>query len=261
MTSLKDLTKLFNGLSLVAKEAMKQSHLHNPDLQSLIKQALLSATDVSGLTKGNLRNFTESGPKIDRNKLEQGKSVVYFEDVEPESSSSSSSSDDDVVLASRASDQSVSIDANFDSGSGVIDARREGNGETVAIQAEIVIPPANLKVNEEVVDGGEEKAVSSSDLPVAVQPVVVKKQRRRERKVPTTSFSRALGFAGLGAGLAWGTVQESARRMVYGTTDSQGKQSALSPYLSEKNAERLALALCRMRGAALKLGQMLEYPR
>lgn len=38
----------------------------------------------------------------------------------------------------------------------------------------------------------------------------------------------------------------------------EGKQSALSPFLSEKNAERLALALCRMRGAALKLGQMLS---
>lgn len=36
------------------------------------------------------------------------------------------------------------------------------------------------------------------------------------------------------------------------------KQLALSPFLSEQNAERLALALCRMRGAALKLGQMLS---
>eukprot|EP00967_Tisochrysis_lutea_P032489 scaffold38405_cov23-Tisochrysis_lutea.AAC.1 len=31
-----------------------------------------------------------------------------------------------------------------------------------------------------------------------------------------------------------------------------------SPYLTESNAERLANALCRMRGAALKLGQMLS---
>lgn len=63
----------------------------------------------------------------------------------------------------------------------------------------------------------------------------------------------------MGAGLAWGTVQESAKRIVYGTpTTTDGNQSALSPLLSEQNAERLALALCRMRGAALKLGQMLS---
>ena len=39
---------------------------------------------------------------------------------------------------------------------------------------------------------------------------------------------------------------------------SQDNQPAISPFLSERNAERLALALCRMRGAALKLGQMLS---
>jgi predicted unusual protein kinase regulating ubiquinone biosynthesis (AarF/ABC1/UbiB family) len=47
---------------------------------------------------------------------------------------------------------------------------------------------------------------------------------------------------------------------LYGTpAEANGKQqSALSPFLSEQNAERLALALCRMRGAALKIGQMLS---
>lgn len=45
---------------------------------------------------------------------------------------------------------------------------------------------------------------------------------------------------------------------MFGTPNSGDNQHVLSPYLSEKNAERLALALCRMRGAALKLGQMLS---
>ena len=36
---------------------------------------------------------------------------------------------------------------------------------------------------------------------------------------------------------------------------AEGKGSAV---MSEANAERLANALCRMRGAALKLGQMLS---
>lgn len=63
----------------------------------------------------------------------------------------------------------------------------------------------------------------------------------------------------MGAGLAWGTLQESAKRIVYGApSTADEKQAALSPFLSEQNAERLALALCRMRGAALKLGQMLS---
>lgn len=65
-------------------------------------------------------------------------------------------------------------------------------------------------------------------------------------------------FAGLGAGLAWGTVQESARRLWGGQGPTVPGQAVLSPFLTEANAERLALALCRMRGAALKVGQMLS---
>jgi aarF domain-containing kinase len=65
-------------------------------------------------------------------------------------------------------------------------------------------------------------------------------------------------FAGLGAGLAWGTFQESAKRLWGGQGTLAPGQSVLSPFLSEGNAERLALALCRMRGAALKVGQMLS---
>jgi hypothetical protein len=38
----------------------------------------------------------------------------------------------------------------------------------------------------------------------------------------------------------------------------EGENKAYSPYLTEANAERLAAALCRMRGAALKLGQLLS---
>ena len=75
---------------------------------------------------------------------------------------------------------------------------------------------------------------------------------------PASKIKLYCRFAGLGAGLAWGTLQESAKRLVYGRPSSQDNQSVLSPFLSEKNAERLALALCRMRGAALKIGQMLS---
>lgn len=45
---------------------------------------------------------------------------------------------------------------------------------------------------------------------------------------------------------------------MFGTPDSANNHNVVSPFLSEQNAERLALALCRMRGAALKLGQMLS---
>ncbi|EJK44579.1 hypothetical protein THAOC_36873 [Thalassiosira oceanica] len=71
--------------------------------------------------------------------------------------------------------------------------------------------------------------------------------------VPSTRVSRALGFASLGAGLAAGTAAELARR-VWSTSPSSGP-AVLS---SDANARRLAGSLRRMRGAAMKLGQMLS---
>ena len=49
-----------------------------------------------------------------------------------------------------------------------------------------------------------------------------------------------------------GTIGEATKRAV-GASDDSG-----SVVLSERNADRLAESLCRMRGAALKLGQMLS---
>lgn len=120
------------------------------------------------------------------------------------------------------------------------------------------------------------------------------KVRRREVAVPSSPIARVMGFGQLAAGLAAGTVAESARRVWRGTgaaaansrTESSKAESRASPssadggwnaslhssdesgpapplvgdsvFLTEANAERLAVALCRMRGAALKLGQMLS---
>ena len=79
------------------------------------------------------------------------------------------------------------------------------------------------------------------------------KKAMRERAVPSSPLARVLGFGSLAAGLAWGTVAESVRRAGSGSDGSMR-----SAAMSDANAERLAEALARMRGAALKLGQMLS---
>ncbi|KAI7748431.1 hypothetical protein M8C21_007589 [Ambrosia artemisiifolia] len=262
MASFKDLGKLATGLSLVAKETVKRTNLDKPDLQSLARQALLSVTDITGLTQGHLRKFTPPSPNADS---KTDSSVVYFTDtIQPSASSPdninnnndiNNNNNDINIPLPIASDQSIPTEAQIptnvlsNSGNDIVDDRvtDSGDGESV------INSTANL-------DGGGavEEAIDRPVKDSTAKVTAVIPRRRRERKVPSTPFSRAIGFAGLGAGLAWGTVQESARRIVFGKSESQGNQSALSPFLSEKNAERLALALCRMRGAALKLGQMLS---
>lgn len=76
----------------------------------------------------------------------------------------------------------------------------------------------------------------------------------RERRVPSSRISRVASFASLGVGLGLGVVAEASRRAV-GASEGRGQASLV---LSEANAERIVSTLCRVRGAALKLGQILS---
>lgn len=91
----------------------------------------------------------------------------------------------------------------------------------------------------------------------------------RTRTVPSSPLARVFGFGQLAAGLAMGTVAEAVRQSVGGSdggVEERGGAHAnrkhsgkVKQYVaSDANAERLAETLCRMRGAALKLGQMLS---
>ncbi|OPB39987.1 molecular chaperone, contains ABC-1 domain [Trichoderma guizhouense] len=102
------------------------------------------------------------------------------------------------------------------------------------------------KVDEEIVE-----AVKAAAIPEA-PPVNIPTYQLRESKVPATRFSRILNYGGLAAGLFGGAVTESVSRAFGGG----GEGSVL---LSGGNMERLVAKLSQMRGAALKLGQMMSF--
>ncbi|XP_051264543.1 atypical kinase COQ8A, mitochondrial isoform X1 [Dicentrarchus labrax] len=86
-------------------------------------------------------------------------------------------------------------------------------------------------------------------------------ERARERKVPVTRLSRLANFGGLAVGLGFGALAEVAKKtMRHNGATGDSKKGVLdsSPFLSEANAERIVRTLCKVRGAALKLGQMLS---
>ncbi|PON88800.1 Protein kinase [Trema orientale] len=199
---VKDVSRVLNGLFLIAQEFAKH------DSHSLLKKALLSATDLSGLTRGKVRSFTNPiGSSSDSSNHPQQQQ----QQPEPEE-------------------------------------HHGGAPPSPISEKDIIATTSNAHPDN-----------TRAPAPQPPPPPPTKTRKPRERRVPSTPFSRALGFAGLGAGLAWGTLQESAKRLVFGTQQNHNPNSAaLSPFLSPQNAERLALALCRMRGAALKLGQMLS---
>ena len=79
---------------------------------------------------------------------------------------------------------------------------------------------------------------------------------RRSSRVPVSTMERMARFTGLGLSLAAGTVSSLVGNTLRGTYAASG--GFKGSVLSEANSERLTLVLCRMRGAALKFGQLLS---
>lgn len=76
----------------------------------------------------------------------------------------------------------------------------------------------------------------------------------RESQVPSSRLSRMWQYGGLAASMAFGAAGEGLRRATGSTAGSDG-----SLMLSAGNMERLVAKLSKMRGAALKLGQMMSF--
>jgi hypothetical protein len=82
-----------------------------------------------------------------------------------------------------------------------------------------------------------------------------------EQKVPTTSAGRAWEWTRTGVSVLGGAAFNTAMSSV--GIRSKAKQNGdgsefLAQIATEENAERLSMALCKMRGAALKVGQALS---
>lgn len=160
----------------------------------------------------------------------------------------------------------VMVEVSNENKHGVKNESEHNKGETNAHQNsnqvnEIIIdshPIADVvKKSEEQIDPiGFSKINLNDEATVAYDPVVEfnkdaeRKKQMHERAVPSTQFGRMVGFGSLAFRMAMGEAVDRASYAMSGNTGPR--------YISDENAERLAESLCRMRGAALKLGQMLS---
>lgn len=75
-----------------------------------------------------------------------------------------------------------------------------------------------------------------------------------ESRVPSSRLGRLWEYSGLAASMAVGVMGESFRRAGGGDETAGG-----SLLLNPANVDRLVSKLSKMRGAALKLGQMMSF--
>lgn len=110
---------------------------------------------------------------------------------------------------------------------------------------------AKTSVREENVSEKSEEAIKSKAEPIELPEL---SSVAKQRKVPSSRIGRMASFGTLFAGLGVGTVNELAK----GALGLGGSKDMKSALFSARNAERIVDTLCRVRGAALKLGQILS---
>ncbi|KAH8803270.1 ABC1 family-domain-containing protein [Xylogone sp. PMI_703] len=114
----------------------------------------------------------------------------------------------------------------------------------VVPEPEVVAEPSMEEVAQAIAQVSEKAAtpeIHTNQIPYEL----------RESRVPSSRLGRLWNYSGLAVGMVGGAVSESFRRVT-------GSGGAGSYFLSEGNVERLVTKLSRMRGAALKLGQMIS---
>lgn len=90
------------------------------------------------------------------------------------------------------------------------------------------------------------------------QPIIIGEKAKREFEmessaVPSTRLGRIFHYGSLAAELGVGVATEGIKRFATRSEDTS------SLFLTPRNVERMAKRLSRMRGAALKIGQMLSF--
>ncbi|PAV83253.1 hypothetical protein WR25_19806 [Diploscapter pachys] len=90
------------------------------------------------------------------------------------------------------------------------------------------------------------------DLNISEEDIVKPIESGRESSVPASRIARLYNFGNLAIKMAGGAAAEVTRRSL------KMSDEGTNPFLSKANADRIVRTLCRVRGAALKIGQMLS---
>ncbi|KAJ2739098.1 hypothetical protein GGI20_006166, partial [Coemansia sp. BCRC 34301] len=118
-----------------------------------------------------------------------------------------------------------------------------------------VLPPP-------IVLRGETLVYRRTSLPPPPAPAVSGMDELQASSMPSNRVSRLLHYGSLAVGLGFGALGEATKRWSgigqAASPENGEKLSATSVFLTRANIDRIVSKLSKMRGAALKLGQMLS---
>lgn len=249
LTRLNELQGLNNGLSLVAKSGCKQVK-HNIDhyVKSFISKDLEYfkfgfENNLSRLTSQSpLENLQNVGKKLNAFK-EQATTLLKSDLIKKPNFSQSTRSLHTINILSN---------PRLDLGLFRINH----------IYYEKNLYSTTAKILNENIENKKEKVELNSKRISLKHTEYKLNKNARESQVPSSRIERLINFGGLAAGLGVGALSEMTKR-TFGINDKNINTDSLldaskSVFLTEENVQRIVDTLCKVRGAALKLGQMLS---
>lgn len=181
---MRDMRRIIEGLSLVAREVVRRtgaSEGSRDALQSIIKKS----ASICGLTRGKVQ-VHQREPLGSKPMKDMEDSVVYFNSDASYTTGSSSTSREEVMSSSEIASTDGSIAAASSEQSLSNPALESLNQPDLCADGR-----ANF-VADQVIGVGE---AQNANTPTSASTIATPSKRRkpRERKVPATPFSRALG--------------------------------------------------------------------
>ncbi|GFF23714.1 protein ABC1 homolog, mitochondrial [Aspergillus udagawae] len=138
------------------------------------------------------------------------------------------------------------------------DWRAKGFSESSVSRRSASAPVENVKQTDkedmEMIGASIAEDVALKDHRITAELKHSDTYKMTESRVPSSRLGRLWQYSGLATSMAFGAVGEGLRRMTGSKEDYAG-----SIMFSAGNMERLVAKLSKMRGAALKLGQMLSF--
>ncbi|XP_039294170.1 atypical kinase COQ8B, mitochondrial isoform X2 [Nilaparvata lugens] len=141
-----------------------------------------------------------------------------------------------------------------------VEKKDEAKDETKTSEA---VPKMSIEsvIRREMPEAISKTATEPRQMPVARKAPKKKptlSATAKQRTVPSSRLGRLFSFGSLAAGLSVGTLSEFTMRSL-GIKKAQSDDTTLdSLFLTPANAERIVKTLCEVRGAALKIGQILS---
>lgn len=283
-----DLTTILNGLETVARAFVKvqgkelDKFWKNSSLRTISKSVAASAEECissvivsteKGNTSSNIKELVERSSMVTES-IKQYSAYVLKHRIKTEESRFSSDFDIEHPVIQKSDDQNFSSsykETDISEKLPVKNSEPEGakkySNTAVPSNHEYVDVTMQSKSAVSSTFNGSEHLVAES-MKIAGEQKFPKSHkiqklsdRARERKVPSSRISRLISYGGLAAGMGLGAAAEVARRSLGLKSNKASTADSLlseNPFLNEANANRIVDTLCKVRGAALKLGQMLS---